>query len=215
MQVRDNFIGERGSQFLIRGRGVDRVVVLLVVCALAAWCFCGCVKVTTGATPEESSRISEDVASRIRAEWAEKVRTSSPLQHVRLLQSLCVKVMDSYIGIGYETVEKWQKMEDIQGGPVCETEIQRMLDNWRVREEAVFSAYEDNIRYTLEEIATSGYFNDDVIMPLETLVAQYERVSEVAFRPVDSPGDYAYILEQLEYETERVSLGVKEALKAL
>ncbi|UCG60624.1 MAG: hypothetical protein JSV52_09835 [Candidatus Zixiibacteriota bacterium] len=196
---------------------MPRILSVLIPAVVLCLAVSGCVKVdvSTDLTDEEKVEISKQTAARIRAEWAKEIRYASPVQRVRLLHSMWLAVTTSYINLGRETVAKWRYLESISDVPVCASEVKKMLDRWMLTEEPVFSAYEDNITFTLEEIESSHYFEKDFLETISLLGKHYNKVCEIAFNPSGSPKDFEYALELLEFETSKVSDRVKEAMTAL
>ncbi len=215
MQVRVDFNPECGGRLAGRSWWTARVSLVLVLgVALCALVF-GCAENRTEVCDEDVIETAQQTAKRIRAEWSEEIRYASPIQRVRLLHSMWLKVTASYITLGHEAVAKWRYLESVNEVPVCASKIKEMLDGWMLTEKPVFSAYEDNIVGTLREIESSRYFEHDFLETIRLLGTQYERVCKVAFNPVGSSNDYENALQMLELETSKVSDRVKQAVQAL
>jgi hypothetical protein len=189
-----------------------RAVVAVVIFTTAA--LPGCVKIETGSTREEAQASAELRAKRVRAEWANRVHTSSPAQIADVTAALIENIVESYVEYGYRVAGQWHEAIEGRGQDVAADEMRRMVGLWTRDEKPVLLANEDNIEYGAERLKETGYLTPGGVESLDSLVAAYYELYSVVFYPAGTVTEYESHLAEKGGEIRRLLGQFRSALDA-
>lgn len=169
-------------------RSLLRVVLVLVPLTMVV--LPGCVKIETGSSPEETQASAELRAKRVRAEWANRVHTSSPAQIADITAGLIENISERYVDYGYKVAGQWREAMEGRGQDVPSDEMRRMVDLWIRDEKPVLMANEDNIEYGVGRLKETGYLAPRSVESLDSVVSAYYELYSAIFFPAGTVTEY-------------------------
>jgi hypothetical protein len=172
---------------------------------------CG-VNIETGQTPEEAEQSSEVRAKGVRSEWSNRFESVSTVEKAAMLQTFVDSVSATYFRFGRNIADQWREGNEGRGTDVSAEEMQKMVDNWTAADQPVLQSYEDVVEYGLRRIRETAFFPEATQELIKESVDQFYDVYSAVFYPSDNVRQYESRLDELRFETERISRRVNEEI---
>lgn len=174
---------------------------------------CG-VTVQTG--PEDEQRqeeVSDYRARQIRSEWADRIRSASPIQKAELMKTLVDSVAASYLRYGRGVADDWDAANEHQGAAVPSSEMRDMIQRSNKSQAAIFKAYEDVLEHAMAEIRETYTFDQQTLNLLDEYADHFYKVNSAVFYPANTAEEYRSQIDDLQATTERMSEAIATNLR--
>jgi hypothetical protein len=192
-------------------RGVKWLTVLVPTILTLA---CSSIHIKTGPpTDADIIRDSEDRGSRMKAEWADKLQTATPVQQVSIVRGFLDSTTTRFFRFGNQVAEMWRNESDRRGAQLSADEVRQVVERSNQFDLPLLEAYEDVLEFGVDLVVDSRFFDSPLTDKLINYRNLYYDVYSAVFYPNGGLEDYERQLSDLEAGTRQTSQFLAEELR--